>query len=122
MASSTSSPIVVSPPPGSSTADRRITVERQGHVLLIGFNRPEKRNAADFRMITELALAYGELERDPDLRAGFVFAHGDHFTAGLDLADIAPRIGADGIDLVPDGGIDPWQVGGRRLSKPVVIA
>lgn len=106
----------------SSTHSPRITVERDGHVLLIGLNRPEKRNAADFRMITELATAYGELERDPTLRAGFVFAHGEHFTAGLDLADVGPRIGPDGLDLVPGGGINPWQVGGTQLSKPVVMA
>ena len=106
----------------SSTNSPRVTVERDGHVLLIGLNRPEKRNAADFRMITELAAAYGELESDPALRAGFVFAHGEHFTAGLDLAEIGPRIGPDGLDLVPGGGINPWQVGGTHLSKPVVMA
>lgn len=100
----------------------RISVERDGHLLLIGFNRPEKRNAADFRLLQELALAYGELECDPELRAGLVFAHGDHFTGGLDLADVAPRIGADGLNIVPDGGIDPWQVSGPPRTKPVVIA
>lgn len=100
----------------------RITVERDGHVLLIGFNRPEKRNAADFQLLQELSLAYGELERDPDVRVGVVFAHGDHFTGGLDLADVAPRIGADGLNIVPDGGIDPWQTSGVARTKPVVIA
>ena len=100
----------------------RISIERDGHVLLIGFNRPEKRNAADFQLLQELALAYGELERDPQLRVGLVFAHGDHFTGGLDLADVAPRIGADGLNIVPDGGIDPWQVSGPTRTKPVVIA
>jgi enoyl-CoA hydratase len=102
--------------------DARITVDRDGQVLLIGFNRPAKRNAADLQLLHELALAYGELERDPSLRVGFVYAHGDHFTAGLDLADVGPRIGPDGLDIVPDGGINPWQVAGRQLSKPVVIA
>jgi enoyl-CoA hydratase/carnithine racemase len=100
----------------------RITVERDGHVLLIGLNRVDKRNAADFAMLQQLSLAYGELDRDPELRAGFVFAHGDHFTGGLDLADVSPRIGADGLELVPEGGINPWQVSGEQLSKPVVIA
>jgi enoyl-CoA hydratase/carnithine racemase len=100
----------------------RVTVERDGHVLLIGLNRPEKRNAADVPLLEELALAYGELDRDPELRCGLVFGHGDHFSAGLDLADVAPRIGADGLDVVPEGGIHPWQVGGRSLTKPVVIA
>jgi enoyl-CoA hydratase len=106
----------------SETDAPRITVERRGHVLLMGFNRPDKRNAADLRMLQELATAYGELERDPDLRVGLVFAHGDHFTGGLDLADVAPRIGPDGVDFVPAGGINPWQVSGQQFSKPVVIA
>lgn len=102
--------------------DSRITIDREGHLLLIGFNRPEKRNATDFQMLQELSLAYGELERDPELRAGFVYAHGDHFTGGLDLADVGPRIGAGGLDIVPEGGIDPWRISGTQLSKPVVIA
>lgn len=100
----------------------RITVERDGHVLLIGFNRADKRNAADLRLLEELSLAYGELERDPDLRAGFVFAHGDHFTGGLDLTDVGPRIGPQGLEIVPKGGINPWQVAGPVRTKPVVIA
>ncbi len=104
------------------TETPRVTVERDGHVLLIGFNRPEKRNAADLRLLQELSLAYGELERDPELRVGFVFAHGDHFTGGLDLADVAPRIGPDGLDMVPEGGINPWQVSGESIGKPVVMA
>ena len=100
----------------------RVTVDRDGHVLLIGFNRPDKRNAADLQLLEELALAYGELENDATLRVGFVFAHGDHFTGGLDLADVGPRIGADGLDITSRGGINPWQVSGQQLSKPVVIA
>jgi enoyl-CoA hydratase/carnithine racemase len=47
---------------------------------------------------------------------------GDHFTAGLDLADLGPRIGADGLSFVGPDGIDPWQVSGTPLTKPVVIA
>ena len=100
----------------------RVTVDRDGHILLIGFNRPEKRNAADLQLLEELALAYGELENDPSLRVGFVYAHGDHFTGGLDLADVGPRIGADGLDITSRGGINPWQVSGEQLTKPVVIA
>lgn len=101
---------------------KRVTLEQREHVLLIGLNRAEKRNAADFQLLTELALAYGELDRDPELRAGLVFAHGDHFTAGLDLADVAPRIHPTGLNIVPDGGINPWQVSETKLTKPVVIA
>jgi len=103
-------------------ADTRITTERDGHVLLIGFNRADKRNAADFPLLHELSLAYAQLERDPELRVGLVFAHGDHFTGGLDLADVGPRIGAEGLDITGGEGLNPWQVSGTQLSKPVVIA
>lgn len=103
-------------------SEPRILTEQRGHVLLIGLNRPEKRNAADFELLTGLAEAYGQLERDPELRVGLVYAVGDHFTGGLDLADIGPRIGADGISFVSDTGLDPWGVSGQRRTKPVVIA
>lgn len=103
-------------------SEPRILTERRGHVLLIGLNRPEKRNAADFELLAALAEAYGELERDPGLRVGLVHAVGDHFTAGLDLADIGPRIGADGLSFVSDSAVDPWGVSGTRRTKPVVVA
>lgn len=103
-------------------SEPKIITERRGHVLLIGLNRPEKRNAADFELLNQLADAYGELERDPELRVGLVHAVGEHFTAGLDLADLGPRIGADGLSFVGEDGVDPWQVSGAPLTKPVVIA
>jgi len=103
-------------------SDARVTVDRQGPLLLIGLNRPEKRNAADLAMLEQLARAYGELDRDPELRVGVVHAHGPHFTAGLDLGDLVPRIGPDGLRMVPEGGINPWGTEGQRVSKPVVLA
>ena len=63
-----------------------VTVERADHVLLIGVNRPAKRNAWNLAVIDEVAAAYEVLGTDPDLRVGVVFGHGDHFSAGLDLA------------------------------------
>ncbi len=99
----------------------RVVVERLGAVLTITLNRPAKRNAADLRMLQELALAYGRFARDEDVRVAVVSAAGDHFTGGLDLADIGPRL-AGGLDLVPEGGIDPWQLTGPELDKPVVVA
>ena len=100
----------------------KLTTQIQGHLLLIGLNRPEKRNAADLEMLHALALAYGELDKNPDLRAGVVFAHGDHFTAGLDLADLGPKMAAGGLNMVPDGGLDPWGISTKQVSKPVVMA
>ena len=100
----------------------KITTEVRDHVLLIGLNRPDKLNAADEEMLHGLALAYGELDRDPNLRVGLVFAHGDHFTAGLDLTDVGPKMAAGKLTLVPEGGLDPWGISSRQVSKPVVMA
>ncbi|KAA2262401.1 crotonase/enoyl-CoA hydratase family protein [Solihabitans fulvus] len=97
-----------------------VTTERRGHVLLIGLNRPAKRNAFTVAMLRQLAAAYGELE-DSDARVGVVFAHGDHFTAGLDLAEVAPQLGDGGLNFAEDG-VDPWGGAGRERTKPVVVA
>ena len=97
-----------------------VTLERDGHVLVMGLNRPAKRNAFTVQMISDLARAYALLERDDTLRAGVLIAHGDHFTAGLDLVDVAPYI-AEGRDPMPEDGRDPWRLDGP-WTKPVVAA
>src|SRR5258705_12452273 len=99
----------------------RVSTERRGHVLLVGLDRPAKRNAFDLPLWDSLCLAYGELERDDDLRAGVLFAHGDHFTGGLDLAEVGPRV-ADGTLDWADDMRDPWRNDGEPYGKPVVAA
>ncbi|MHB8874101.1 MAG: crotonase/enoyl-CoA hydratase family protein [Myxococcaceae bacterium] len=98
-----------------------LTLETRGHLLLAGLNRPEKRNAFNLAMLKELALAYARLEDDKELRCLVLFAHGDHFTAGLDLAEVGPHVAGGGSLEVPEG-IDPFGLQGRRVSKPVVLA
>lgn len=101
----------------------RIRTSRHGHVLLIELNRPEKKNAADMALLHQLSLAYGELDRDPRLRVGVVAASGADFTAGLDLADVAPHIQGGRLASVAAGGCDPWRMGnGPECSKPIVLA
>ncbi|HWL88183.1 MAG TPA: crotonase/enoyl-CoA hydratase family protein [Polyangiaceae bacterium] len=104
-----------------ASAERKITTERRGHLLLIGFNRPKKMNAFDVDMLRQLGDAFGELEQDPEVRVGVIFAHGDHFTAGLDLANVAPHI-SEGKIVLGDGAIDPWAIHGAKRTKPTVIA
>ncbi|HEX7601997.1 MAG TPA: crotonase/enoyl-CoA hydratase family protein [Polyangiaceae bacterium] len=103
------------------TSDAKITTEKRGHLWLMGVNRPAKMNAFDADMLRDFGEAYGELERDPDLRCGVVFAHGDHFTAGLDLANVAPLVAEGKLDFGA-GAIDPWAVHGKVRTKPTVIA
>lgn len=98
-----------------------ITTERRGHAFLIGLNRTAKRNAFDPPMFHALARALGELDRDPELRCGLIFAHGDHFTGGIDLEQFAPLFqNPDPFALEP-GAVDPFGLR-NHLSKPLVIA
>jgi len=101
----------------------RVSVEQKGHVLSIGIQRPEKRNAFDLAMIDALGAAYERLGTDPEIRAGVVFAHGAHFSAGLELTEVGPAVMQDGPKAL--GGkhaFDPFGVWGPRVPKPVVIA
>ncbi len=101
-----------------------ITTERRGPLLLIGIDRPAKRNGFTPRMFRELGAAYSLLDDDPALRVGVLFGHGDHFTAGLDLPAIAPFM-QRGEKLVQPGDVEPTDLGTpgyRRRTKPMVVA
>jgi enoyl-CoA hydratase/carnithine racemase len=101
----------------------RVTVERDGAVLLIGVNRPEKRNAFDLETIEAFSAAYEQLADDPEVRVGVVFGHGDHFSAGLDLAQVGPAVAANGPSaLAGSRRFDPFGVWGPPVPKPVVMA
>ena len=99
----------------------QVSLERRGHVLLIGLDRAAKRNAFDLPLWHGLCRAYGELDRDDELRVGVLHAHGEHFTGGLDLPQWAPVFGSGAFPIV-EGGLDPLGLVGPRLRKPIVMA
>jgi enoyl-CoA hydratase len=105
------------------THETAVTVERRGHVLLIGLNRPEKRNAFNLALIDQLAAAYYELENDDAIRCGVLFGHGDHFTGGLDLAEVGPlvRDGRLNDAFAGSGRRDPWRKD-NAWTTPLVAA
>lgn len=98
-----------------------VIVDQRDHVLHIGLNRPAKRNAFTVEMLEDLGRAYERLERDDDVRAGVLYAHGDVFTAGLDLADVGPRLVEGSLDWPADTR-NPWRNDGQPWTKPVVAA
>jgi enoyl-CoA hydratase/carnithine racemase len=101
----------------------RVTVDRDGHLLLIGVNRPEKRNAFDLALLAQLAAAYERLGDEQQLRVGVLYAHGEHFSAGLDLAEVGPAVAERGPAALGGGGrYDPFGVWGEQVPKPVVMA
>jgi enoyl-CoA hydratase len=105
----------------TSNESSTITTETRGHEFLIGFNRPAKLNSFTMEMLAAFTAAYTRYEDDPALRCAVVFAHGKDFTAGLDLADVGPRVAA-GEALGGTTGVNPWGIEGRPRTKPVVVA
>ncbi|MEO6205946.1 MAG: crotonase/enoyl-CoA hydratase family protein [Mycobacteriales bacterium] len=103
--------------------DHRVTVERDRHVLLIGVDRAAKRNAWDLATIQQVAAAYEQLAADDDIRVGVVFGHGDHFSAGLDLAEVLPAVQEGGPAILGGvGAYDPFGLWGPPVPKPIVMA
>lgn len=99
----------------------RISREQRGNLWLLGLDRAGKRNAFDSAMIADLAQALGEYEANDELRCALLFAHGEHFTAGLDLMELTPKLASGGIGYA-ENSIDPWGVNLPRRSKPLVVA
>ena len=100
-----------------------LTVEKRGHILLMGLNRVAKRNAFDLDLYHSLSMAYGELERDDHLRCGVLFAHGDHFTGGIDLPQWTEHFAQGKFMECAPGGMDPLALDeSKTVTKPIVMA
>ncbi len=69
-----------------------ITYELDGPLALIGIDRPDKRNAISAMVMTQLRAAVVRAGEEADV--GIIFGHGDHFSAGLDLAETARNMAA----------------------------
>lgn len=85
-------------------AYENIRLEREGAVVRLVLNRPERRNALTHAMMLELEDAFATLRKDRTCRVVVLRGAGGHFCAGGDLNAMAdlPPLPADGADpLVP---------------------
>ncbi|WP_213576902.1 crotonase/enoyl-CoA hydratase family protein [Rhodococcus sp. USK13] len=98
-----------------------ITTEVRGNVLLIGLNRPDKRNALTGEMLDALAEAYKRYDNDDDLRCAVLYGEGGSYCAGADLTQLKDLIESDSLSY-GEGQYDPFGLEGARLSKPLITA
>ncbi|MGB3071590.1 MAG: crotonase/enoyl-CoA hydratase family protein [Ottowia sp.] len=114
--------------PNNSTppAEGCIDTEVVDGILLIGINRPAKRNGITPVMLRQLAEAYTRLDDDPALRVGLLYAVGEHFTGGMDLPALAEYQKRGERPVPRDQNLveahDLGLPGYRRRNKPVVAA
>jgi enoyl-CoA hydratase len=69
-------------------ADPVVIVEKDGHILTVSLNRPEKRNAVNCEVMCRLYDAWVSLDEDPELRVAILTGRGNTFCAGMDLSEI----------------------------------
>lgn len=68
---------------------KTLKVALAGHVATIELNRPERANAMELAMWTELREAMRWLDETPEARVGVISGAGKHFTSGIDLGLLA---------------------------------
>ncbi|WP_134324991.1 enoyl-CoA hydratase/isomerase family protein [Cumulibacter soli] len=100
-----------------------VEIERHDSILVVRMNRPEKRNAMNTEMLTELGKAFTEFRDDGDLSTAILTGNGEAFCSGEDLVEAAER-GTPGFD--PELPYDPfWNDGmgpGETIRKPIIAA
>ena len=73
-----------------------LLVTRQGSLVSLTLNRPDKLNALDAELLEALVHALDELGRDPSVRAAILTGAGDKaFAAGADIAAMAQMTPAE---------------------------
>jgi enoyl-CoA hydratase len=101
-------------------------VEREGHVVTVTLNRPERRNALSPEMLCIMADAWREADEDPNVRCVILTGAGGTFCSGADLKAMAA--GQQGSEKWQHRfAADPdlhWKALLRhyRLKKPLIAA
>jgi enoyl-CoA hydratase/carnithine racemase len=93
----------------------------------ITFNRPERLNAINLKMMSELSDAYARAEGDDDIWTVVITGTGRGFCSGADLEDVSPdgKVPHEGRYLsqyreweAPQEATPPF----RTMAKPIVVA
>ena len=80
-----------------------VEVKREGAVLSIVLNRPERRNALTVAMYADLADAVRSASSDSEVRLITIRGNGADFTAGNDLMDFLSEARPEAVEELPVG-------------------
>ncbi len=98
--------------------------QKDGRVATLTLNRPERHNAFNLAMSSELRRVWTEVKGDPEVVCVVVTGAGERaFCTGMDVADVADGSAADSATL--DRDASPWfQLTAlqNRCWKPVITA
>lgn len=94
-----------------------LQVSREGRVLRLALNRPERRNALNMDLCGALAAALEAAENDAGVGAVLLSGNGKSFCAGMDLHEVLAPSGGDINDVH-----ERIFTAGIRMSKPLIAA
>ena len=93
------------------------TYSTDGRIARLAFNRPDKRNALSFDLLTELLGRLDEIRADTDVSVVVLTGEGRSFCAGMDLKAVLHEPGAPRRLL---DAIAEFTIGLRTLPAVVV--
>ncbi len=94
-----------------------VETERQGQILLVRLNRPERLNAMGAELRLAMAQAFTTFKKDPDLEVAVFTGSGRAFCVGEDMKESLERAAPGS----PTPSLeDPFMTG--TLEKPVIAA
>ncbi|HLX56627.1 MAG TPA: enoyl-CoA hydratase-related protein [Ktedonobacteraceae bacterium] len=97
---------------------QHILVERDENIGIVTLNRPHALNALNFELVSELAEALVQFDRDETIRCMVITGAGDKaFAAGADIKEMSDK---SPIDMMM-GGFEAW-LRIKRIHKPVIAA
>ena len=98
-----------------------LLVERDGAVLIVTINRPEKLNALNTQTVTELGQAMEAARTDAEVRVIILTGSGEKsFVAGADINELAVQSPVNGREHARSGQAVFDRI--ERLGKPVIAA
>jgi enoyl-CoA hydratase/carnithine racemase len=98
-----------------------LIVERKGGVVNVTMNRPERKNAANAVMLTELFSTFQEVERNPEDRVMVLSGAGGAFCSGADLGDPnGPATDASQSGLSRMRRLGDVALALHRITKPTI--
>jgi 2-(1,2-epoxy-1,2-dihydrophenyl)acetyl-CoA isomerase len=112
---------------GSIMKFETLLIERRDDIVLVTLNRPDRLNALNLQLITDLRAAAAAIESDSGVRAAVLTAAGRAFCAGADLVgnDLLgdpARSRGENIGIGLRQHFNPMVLAWHQLRVPVVVA
>jgi enoyl-CoA hydratase len=104
---------------------KHCTIERDGSVVILTMNRPEKKNALSPDMLAGLVLGYEYVDDNDDVQCAILTGAGGNFCSGMDLTSMGQESEDAKVREVMARGNNPhWKALLRdyKLSKPMIAA